>query len=361
MGGGSTNEGSGWSRFRASRWFRPLVIAVPIVVVLGAGLAVYLPWELSKVAVPDLTGQSLSAAADELGPLQLTLQSDGSVDLALAAFTAIDSQDPAPGMRVRPNAVVTVASHLVDVTVPDVTGKSLADATAALKAAGLEPGAMTAQVPPDLPADPATIQAALTAGGLTVLQPMPAGATTALLAPDIGASWPVTLQDPQPGTSVKAGSPVAVTATIPFVPVPDVGGQPHDDAIAALQAAGFDTSEITTDGIVTAQEPAAGTSWFVGAKVGATLRHEVRYEASASFSRGWMQWIAPGASEITVDSNARLPWSMTWWDTTAYGHVVVGPKAVLGSSATASCRILVDGRVVAEQSATGTTPNVTCG
>jgi len=351
--------GSGWSRFRASRWFRPLAIAVPLLVV-GAGLAVYLPWELARVAVPDLAGKSLAAAADELGSLKLTLQAGASTDLGLAPFTAIDSQDPAPGTRVSPNAVVTVASHLVDVTVPDLTGKSYIEAKAAIEAAGLSLGPSQMVVPSDLPADPTTIDAAFAADGITTSGLAP-GSSAALTAPERAGAWPIAHQDPAAGTSAVAGSPLALTVTVPFAPVPDVGGQPQDAAVAALQAAGFDASGIAAGGVVTEQTPAAGTPWLVGAKVGATLRHQVRYEASASFPRAWMQWTGPGSSEIAVDSNARLPWSMTWWDTTAYGHVVVGPKAVLGSSATASCRILVDGKVVSERSATGTTPNVTCG
>ncbi len=353
------SERSGCSRFRASRWFRPLAIAVPVVVVLGAGLAVFLPWELSKVAVPDLAGQTLSQAATELGSLQLTLQAGDGTSPDLAGFTAIDSQQPAAGSRVVPDTVVTVVSHLLQVAVPDLSGKSYSDASAALEAAGLRVGQSVVAVPADLQADPATIQAAFAADGITIDGATAPGAEVSLMDPSIAAGWPVMAQDPAAGATVTAGASIALTATVPFVPVPDVGGKPHDDAIAALQSAGFDTSEITTDGVVTAQSPAAGTPWIAGTKVGATLQHYVEYQAEASTRTGWLQWQEPGSSEIQIDDAAKLPWSQRWWDTTSYGHLVVAWKFV--GSGTATCRIIVDGKVVSEQSFTGLTPNVTCG
>lgn len=358
--GGGRNAASGWARFRASRWLRPLAIAVPIVVVLGAGLAVYLPWELSKATVPDLAGKRLTDASEALGSVKLTLQAPAGTELSLAEYTLIDSQDPAPGTRVLPNTVVTVTTHLGHVTVPDVSGKSFAEANGALQAAGLSVGQAWLGVPSDLAADSAAIDAALATLGFKASGLVP-GSRIPLIATDLETSWPVTHEDPAPGAEVVAGSGVSLTVTVPFARVPDVGGQSKDAAIATLKAAGFDPGGITADGVVTAQTPAAGTLSIAGAAVDATLRHQVRYEASGTFGRAWMQWTAPGSSEITVDPSAKLPWSMTWWDTTAYGHVVVGPKAVLGSSATASCRILVDGVVVSDKSAIGTTPNVTCG
>jgi len=352
------SEGTAWARLRASRWFRPIAIATPIVVVLAVGLGVYLPWELARVAVPNLAGKSLSAAADELGPLRLTLQDGSATDPSLTAFTAIDSQAPAPGSRVSANAVVTVQSHLIDVTVPDVAGKSYSAAKAMLEVAGLWLGQASITVPADLQADSATIEAAFAAEGITAPGLAP-GSTALLTDPGIAADWPIGAQDLAAGTTVVAGTSVALTVTVPFATVPDVGGKPHDEAIAALQAAGFDTGGVTTGGVVTSQSPAAGTPWIVGAEVGATLQHYVRYEAEATTRTGWIQWQAPGSSEIQIDDRARLPWSQTWWDTTSYGHLVVAWKFV--GSGTATCRIVVDGEVVAEQSFTGLTPNVTCG
>ena len=213
-------------------------------------------------------------------------------------------------------------------------------------------------MPGDLQADAATISAAFAAEGIAASDVRP-GSTVPLGDPAIARDWPIGAQDPAAGTKVVAGTAVALTATVPFTAVPDVGGKSKDEAITALQTAGFDPAEVTGDGVVTAQSPAAGTPWIVGAKVGATLRHYVRYEAEATTKTGWLQWEAPGSSEIQIDDKARLPWSQTWWDTTSYGHLVVAWKFV--GSGTATCRIVVDGKVVAEQSFTGLTPNVTCG
>jgi len=344
------------ARLRDRRWFRPLAIGLPVLLVLVLGLGLYLPWELSKVAVPDLRGQTLSQAAAELGALGLTLQAEDPAALGLAAFTAIDEQQPAAGSRVVPGSVIAVTGHPVEVAVPELSGMTLAAAKAALAAAGLSPDLAAVVVPDGLAADAATIAAALTAAGL-------AGADGAPPTPPdpsrVGEDWSIVQQQPAAGASATAGTAVSLSVGIPFVAVPDVGGQPYAQAVAALQAAGFATSGIQDTGVVTAQSPAAGTPWIPGAEVGATLQHYVRYEAEATTRTGWLQWQAPGSSQIQVDDRAALPWSKTWWDTTSYGHLVVAWKFV--GSGTATCRIIVDGTVVVEQTFTGLTPNVTCG
>jgi len=349
-------RGAGGARLRDRRWFRPLAIGLPVLLVVAVGLGLYLPWELSKVAVPDLRGQTLSQAAQQLGGLGLTLQAADPAALDLAGFTEVDEQQPAVGSRVVPGSVVVVTGHPVQVTVPDLSGMGLAAARTALQTAGLRFDVAAAVVPQGLGADAATIAAALQAAGL-------AGADGAATTPPdpgrLGDDWPIAAQDPAAGTTATAGTAVALSVGIRFVAVPDVGGQPYAQAVAALQAAGFATSGIQDDGVVTAQSPAAGTPWVVGAEVGATLQHYVRYEAEATTRTGWLQWQAPGSSGIQVDDRASLPWSMTWWDTTSYGHLVVAWKFV--GSGTATCRIVVDGAVVSEQTFTGLTPNVTCG
>ena len=85
------------------------------------------------VAVPDLTGLSLDQARQVLAASGLTLGSiQGSGD-------TVESQDPLASTEVDEGTQVdvTISSTPVPVTVPNVVGKSLDDAKAALKKAGL--------------------------------------------------------------------------------------------------------------------------------------------------------------------------------------------------------------------------------
>jgi beta-lactam-binding protein with PASTA domain/predicted Ser/Thr protein kinase len=115
------------------------------------------------------------------------------------------SQTPDPGTHVTKNTTVTihVSKGPPQVQVPDVTGKSQADAVAALTAAGLK-------------ADPHTVHSS---------QP-----------PDT-----VTAQDPQGGTKVIKGSRVRINISTGPKPVsvPYVVGLSFDQASAQLQSAGF--------------------------------------------------------------------------------------------------------------------------
>ena len=118
-----------WNRFRATRVFRPVVIGVPIFVLLGIGLAIYLPWELSKVVLPDLSELTLGEAEAELAGLDVDLQIDVNArpQRALDDFWSVTAQSPVAGTRVLPNSTVTLSGELIDVTVPALSTLSSLD------------------------------------------------------------------------------------------------------------------------------------------------------------------------------------------------------------------------------------------
>jgi eukaryotic-like serine/threonine-protein kinase len=139
---------------------------------------------------------------------------------------------------------VLVSSGPAQVRVPNVSGDSLSGAEAALTAVGLAVGTVTQQV---------------SAGQ---------------------APGTVLSQSPSPGSSVRTGTKVNLTAAKASdeVAVPKVAGQPETQAAAALGAAGFvpsvvpvPTSEEGKVGLVLKQSPAAGRMARKGSTVTLTV------------------------------------------------------------------------------------------
>jgi beta-lactam-binding protein with PASTA domain len=147
-------------------------------------------------------------------------------------------QDPEPGNRIeRGNVVELVVSYGRErVEVPDVVGESRDDAVAALVRAGLEP--RTRSVPSERP------------------------------------PGSVTAQDPRAGSKVPKDSRVFINVSSgpQQVAVPNVVGQPFEDASAILQQAGFsvarrDVEDDAPAGIVVGQSPAGNGSASRGSSV----------------------------------------------------------------------------------------------
>jgi serine/threonine-protein kinase len=193
----------------------------------------------SVVGLPEAQAVSRLKAAG-LSPTPLLAPS------AKVAPGRVISTDPSAGTEVLLGSGVTVlvSGGPAQVGVPDVTGSSQADATAALSAAGLKLGTVTQQA-----------SAEQTPG--TVLS-----------------------QSPAAGTKVKAGEAVnLVVAQAPReTAVPGVVGQNETQAAGALGAAGFKpkavshaVSEPSQVGIVLKQSPAAGQRARKGATVTITV------------------------------------------------------------------------------------------
>ncbi|TKJ30460.1 Stk1 family PASTA domain-containing Ser/Thr kinase [Blastococcus sp. CCUG 61487] len=94
----------------------------------------------APVAVPDVTGQTPEQATANLEALGFSVErgEDGrSADVDKGEVMAVD---PAPGTQApyRSTLTITVSAGVPLVTVPDVVGMNEAEATAALKAAGLQ-------------------------------------------------------------------------------------------------------------------------------------------------------------------------------------------------------------------------------
>ncbi|HEX4838780.1 MAG TPA: PASTA domain-containing protein, partial [Solirubrobacteraceae bacterium] len=169
---------------------------------------------------------------------QPTVQSQSSDTVAKGL---VISTDPAAGIEVQVGSPVTVfvSSGPQEVSVPDVTNESQANATATLAAAGLK----------------------VTASKREVAEP---------------AAGTVISQSPSAGSRLKVGGEVTIVVAqaLKQVAVPSVIGQSEAQAAAALVGAGFASHTVArtvTDpskvGVVVQQSPEAGRKLAKGAVV----------------------------------------------------------------------------------------------
>ncbi len=98
-----------------------------------------------EVTVPDLSGKSLEQSLDILSPLGLSMAKDGVEFDENFPSGAVLRQAPPAGLKVREGKVVrvTVSSGGKVAFVPELSGKTLAEAQNLLRAAGMAPGALT--------------------------------------------------------------------------------------------------------------------------------------------------------------------------------------------------------------------------
>jgi serine/threonine-protein kinase len=179
--------------------------------------------------------------------------------------------DPAIGASASRGAAVTIIASTgpVMIAVPQVTGLSQAAAEAALRKAGLTPGAVTNAGSTTVPAgivmstnpvvgtswpQPKPVAITVSAGPPLpsfVGQQFPAAQAAAAQGgyqltevPDTNSTQPqgtITSQSPAPGTPITKGEVVTVQVSNgpPQVPIPNVVGMSVADATNALQQAGF--------------------------------------------------------------------------------------------------------------------------
>jgi eukaryotic-like serine/threonine-protein kinase len=192
------------------------------------------------IGLPNVNGKGSSEAVKILREkgFQPTAQSQSSESVEKGL---VISTDPAAGTEVQVGSPVTVfvSSGPREVSVPEVTGETQADATAALAAAGLK----------------------VTVSKREVAEP---------------AAGTVISQSPGSGTQAKVGSQVTIVVAqaLKKTAAPSVVGQSEAQAIAALTSAGFSShtvSRTVTDptkvGLVVQQSPAAGHKLAAGATV----------------------------------------------------------------------------------------------
>ncbi|MEV8344778.1 Stk1 family PASTA domain-containing Ser/Thr kinase [Streptomyces niveus] len=183
-----------------------LTVVVAALLVLGVGIGVWYINSGQFTRVPSLLGQTEQVAKKRLTDAGLDAKVGHDFSNTFERGTVMRT-DPEPRSRIRGNGSVTlvISRGPEIVRVPDLTGKSLADAKDALKKVGLAPGVITRSF------DEETAQ-----GGIIRSQPK-AGTE---LRPDAGVAL-----------VVSKGRPVHM---------PDVTGQSEEEATASLEDAGLD-------------------------------------------------------------------------------------------------------------------------
>ncbi len=195
------------------------------------------------------------------------------------------------------------------VTVPNLAGLTVPQATAALAAQGLVLGTQTQQASPDRPKDTIisqlpvsgdtaekgrTVDVVVSTGKGQATVPQLVGLTSSDAAraalvdagltlgtvTQVDSDQPagyVVSQDPLPSISVDAGSPVAISVSNGKAKVPNVVGESEAQAKSDLANAGFDVNVVTLEdgtvpeGQVLAQSPKAGASAVKGTLVTITV------------------------------------------------------------------------------------------
>jgi eukaryotic-like serine/threonine-protein kinase len=257
-------------RWLFSRRLVYVVLAVAAAVIIGV-----VSWWVvdgQYATVPRVAGMAAGPARAELQNLGFSVQ----VERQHSPLTAGDVVRtlPATGSSVHRGSTVTIIESIgpVMITVPNVTGMQQAAAEAALRKAGLTPGAVTATGSSTVPAGevvstsppPETSWPQTKPVGLTVSAgpPLPnfvgqqfqaaqaqaqAGQYQLQEVSAVNSNQPqgtIVGQSPQPGTPITPNEVVTVQVSNgpPQVAVPNVAGQSVAAATATLQAAGFQVS-----------------------------------------------------------------------------------------------------------------------
>ncbi len=242
---------------------------------LGAALIIGLiTWWVTSgqyVTVPPVRAMAVSTARTELQNLGFAVKMGPSQHSNAIPKGDVVRTDPAIGASASRGAVVTIfaSSGPVMIGVPQVTGQPLAAAEAALKNAGLTPGAVTTAGSSTIP--PGIVISTNPVAGTSWPQPRPVSITVSAgpplpdfvgmqfqaaqaiaqpggyqlnEVPDTNSSQPqgtITSQSPAPGTPITKAEVVTVHVSNgpPLVPIPNVQGLSVDDATKALEQAGF--------------------------------------------------------------------------------------------------------------------------
>lgn len=193
-----------------------------------------------NVSVPDLTGSTKVSAQAALDSKGLTLLVGGQKPSRFAAPGTVVSQTPLPGAKVGKGSVVKVMLAGEAPTVPDVTGRSTAEATLLIEQAGFK---------------------------IVVGQPAPH---------DSAPKGRIGSQVPAAGTEYEKGRSITVIPSSgpAAVKVPKFVGMPINRAKQAVTEAGFKVGQIRwtynedwAPYMVLKQEPAEGADAAPGSAV----------------------------------------------------------------------------------------------
>lgn len=210
---------------RAGRAVAAVLVVLAIIGAGAAGATYYLELWGGKV-LPDVVGMTQTDAT-------YVLQSKGFA-VRTTAVTSDETEgtvllmDPGAGAREEEGSEVVI--HIAQARiVPDVAGKTQAEAEALLAAEGFE------------------------------------NVTVATERTD-AAEGSVLSIEPAAGEKAKAGAAVTLTVAVPYT-VPDISGMSYDEAVAAIEAAGLAASSAYVYSETAAEGSLAGTSPAAGEKV----------------------------------------------------------------------------------------------
>jgi hypothetical protein len=220
---------------KPSRW--PLIAAVAAVVLVVAGLAI---WLLTRGnPVPDLSGKTTDQAYTILADAKFILdQNLDHVDSGPENSGLIVAQNPPAGKRASAGSKVKISLGSPMVSMPKLTGLYLVQA-----------------------------QDTASKGSLGVLTPTLVWQSDPPEASHVGLVWQ---QTPAPGISVRTGTPVSVKVNPVTVQVPNLIGQNFLTAYSQLQKAGLRILIVQGDyntELVAEQNPVPGIAVPAGTPV----------------------------------------------------------------------------------------------
>ncbi|HET9383269.1 MAG TPA: Stk1 family PASTA domain-containing Ser/Thr kinase [Streptomyces sp.] len=210
----------------------PLAIVLAVLLALGVGAGVWYINSGQFTKVPPLLTKTEAQARDRLAQAGLDVGEIRHAHSDTVRRGTVISTDPAAGARIRQNdpVALTISDGPKNVKLPDLTGTRLDEAREILGREGLEPGMVTREFSDDVP------------------------------------RGSVILTAPRAGTTVRAGTPVALSVSKGSrVDVPDVTGKDLQDAKAELTEAGLKVRvaqrQVTSEhdkGAVARQSPGPG-------------------------------------------------------------------------------------------------------
>lgn len=258
-----------------------------VVFVLFAGLALRIALHGREVAIPDLAGLTVAQASEAALHGGLDLNIENKFYSRTVPAGRILSQAPAAGSRVRRGWQVRVTESLgpQQVTIPDVVGEPVREASLDLRKASLDLGSLahldapgdtdmvlSQTPPPDAGVDQPRVNLLLSQQG--------AGASDAFVMPSfVGMSWPSANR-----TAIALGLRVAALGEMAPVaqPAPDTsssatGQQPNAPANSNANAAATPEQpapvQMVPVGPVTSQSPEAGHRASKGSVIKLTFGH----------------------------------------------------------------------------------------
>ena len=286
-----------------------------LVLLLAVGGAAFAGWYLAagpgkQVTVPGVIGMDQTAATAALQEVGLRLEVGGEEYSETVAVGLVLSSDPEPGASTAADSVISVvlSKGPERYAVPDVKGKPLAEAEAALVEAKLAVGVITEDWDPTVPdgsvasTDPpvgdelkpgSLVNLVVSKGPKPVKLPNLAGVAVAEAQAQLEAAGlvvttteefsteyaegQVVSSTPAKGERVPVGSTVelVVSKGPPPVEVPYLIDMPKDDAVYLLQSLGLNVEvnepPFTPLDRVISQDPAAGTMIPAGSTVTITI------------------------------------------------------------------------------------------